>query len=391
MNRAMLAVPVVLALASFASGAESPTFRLTLADFGHRDVHLKSVDAAEAVVIDATTQAERRLPLADVVELRRAPAKRAVDGWFALATRDGQRIICRPTAIRDDQIVCATQMLGERKYPIADVASIDLAASPETAAVVAAQQDELRLANGDRLHGVVSGADSKTLTCQAADGQPVAIDWTNVRQIRFAETQVSPAIPAEFRVTLTGGTRVLATAFATDGTSATLAVAGGDVHLPLGDVATVEHTEGEAMMLAWRTPSLATYEPFFPSAMPTQASFTIDPSIASIHGGTTALSVRPRSVLQWSVEPSYRRFHARCVVPVGRPFADVTIRVHDGERVAFERTSLKSGESAVEIDVPISSSTVSMQTDYGDDFDVQDQAVWLDAAVLKSDAIEVSK
>ena len=381
----LVAVASGMSLASFAHAAVAP-FHLTTADLVRRDVQLKSITATDVVVFDLASKREQTLTLASVVAMSRSSPGVSTNGTYMLRMRDGQRILCTPTGIRNDSVICATRELGERTIPIADIASIGTARSAD-AAMPPVKQDELRLANGDQLRGIVTAGDAKTVTCQTPDGQAVAVAWSDVRTIRFADTQASKALPSSFIVTLASGTRVRATSVLADNANVTLTLSSGNVRLLLADVASIDHIDGDAMMLAWTLPTSEEFIPYFPAAATSTATFVVDSNISDGYGATTAIRVRPKTTLRWATDASFRRLRVRCVVPSGRAFADVTVRVMDGDRVAFERKNLKSGSPPIDIDLPLSvGRSLSLEADYGEDFDVQDEVVWLDAALLKSSA-----
>jgi hypothetical protein len=360
---------------------------VTLDDFSRVSVALEAIDDRD--VRGKAAGASFDVPAGRLLSIDR-PSVAAVDlsGWFVVTRRDGQRLVGKPGEIRDDAIVLRTRSLGETAVPLPAIASIDAAdgkhAAPPTPA---SAQDELRLTNGDVLQGIVASSTAEAVTVQSADGQSVPVEWRNVRRLRFAQTtDATKPAAGQVRVGLSDGTRVVASDLKLANGRVTFKLDGRACDVAMADVARIENLAGNVRLLADVAPSTVEATPYFPSSLgrPTGEANDRARSIVATGDAASAIVARPRSVMTWSLAgTSAARFHARYLIPPGLPQADVTIRVRADDRVLFERANVRSGETPAPIDVELGTAkSLTLEVDYGERYDVQDEFYWLDAALV---------
>jgi hypothetical protein len=364
---------------------------ITKADLSSVAIDLREMNDAAIVGVHPTTGEPMELALRDVVEVRNVTATEPSSRPDFLAIgRSGQRWTGVPVEIRDDLFVWESPSLGRLTLPIAAIAQIRRTGSMKiTQNDGGSTQDELRLANGDHVRGIVTGGDPKNLNVQAIDGQPVVVAWANVRVLTFTATQAASPKEHAFRVELNDQTVLAADSISITADTAKLSIDTRETALPVGVLRRVQQTTGGAtQMLAWSVPAAVKKVSFFPGRS-VDLSSSVDglnhhAEAASANDALTAIVVRPKSTLSWKNPQAGSTFSSRFVVPAGRAYADVTLRVRSGDRVVFEKEHVRSGDPPLSIEAVIESEKLSLEVDFGANFDVQDEAIWLDPRITLS-------
>ena len=374
------------------------------------------IDADHVQLTSADARQGIDLPLADVVWIDCSGGGSANDGSAAsgnsrrevrgrqmtvpvgkdnssdllLVLRDGEAFRGTPAELKGDAIEWSARHVGTRSLPLKDVVAITRPAgsSGPDASASALTQDELRLANGDVVVGVVTAADGKTVTCQSPDGQAVPVEWSNIRSIRFATPAGATAsVPddadRQFRVRLSDGSVLRCANLTFDGGD-TMAItsAGKASTVRAAFVDSIEHLNANVHLLAAIAPATHSYEPFFPRTTSTPG---VEPSTISIAAQSTRsfISARPHSRLTWTLDGSAKRFRTRYGIPDGRRSANAVVRVLLDDHVVHERADLTSGTLADAIDVDLTgANTLTLEVDFGGAFDVQDQVYWFEPVLI---------
>lgn len=396
-------------LAATAWGAPQP-LRCSIVgdDFEPRAVRITKIDDAGIEFVDNTTNASATLPFDRLVRLESFPGPdvkpKAGPSTYLLVLHDGQRWIGSPGAMEGDDLQWLPDALFSNsadpskpvKVPvksivaIASLKSVPVAQAERSAIGGTALQDELRLTNGDVVAGVVSASDGKTITVSGAGGTPTTVDWTHVRLAKFAAVggAASDAPPARspFRLTLRDGRVIDGAKLTSDGNGLTFqTVAGGALSLGDGqNIVVIEHIGGSIHLLANLLPVSQQQAPYFPTAT-ARAPFEVHPEAVAFSGRVFRASIpaRPRSTITWSLDGSAKTFVTRLGIRSGRPLADVTARVKLDGAVVHEQAHIKSGEPGSLLKIPLGAAkTLTLEVDYGDSYDVQDEFYWLDPALL---------
>lgn len=338
----------------------------------------------------------------------------ALGGDFLLVLRDGERLRGTPAEIANDTLTFRTRSFGERKVPVAQIAGLTRTAATDDLEAVAANligsagrpaptQDELRLSNGDALSGVVASADAAQLTVQSADGQSVPIDWANVRQVRLAVlpgTEAATAEPAgvapTFILRTAAGDRVqcAAATLREDGAlNVTLAGdAGGEGIVPATELRSLEHRAGRVTLLTSLAPAERTYEPYFPQAS-SETGTAIErqpPASVTVAGKTTRAFVmaRPKSRITWTLptgNEAATQFRTRYGVPDARRYANATVRIYLDDKPVHEKVGVTSGTLSDPVELPLNGAQrLTLEVDYGEAFDVQDDVVWFEPILVRN-------
>lgn len=386
MKRIAIASLFCIAIAGFARAAAPATFVVTLDDFSKRSIRVDSIDATTIVGFDLDQKADVRLPATRAISLAQPPAAThpaSTTNAFVLARTNGERLIGRPGAIAGDALRFKTSLLGEWQVPLASIVTLTRVGTiGPTAGGTPATQDEIRLTNGDAIAGIVSEATDERVTCKSADGQAVPIEWANVRQLRFAQPpgEPQPGTPT-FRLTLADDSRVAVTDLRMEAGRVRATAGERSIDVDATTVTRLESLAGSTRLLSDIAPTNASRASFFPRfASPSDGGRTA--AIAAQDGATSAIAARPRSTLTWPTAGA-AAFHGRYTIPAGLPRADVSIRVLADDRVLFDRQHVRAGEPSVPIDVPLGSAkSITLEVDFGDNYDAQDEFYWLDAALV---------
>ena len=379
---------------TLAGAAQAEGFRcvLTADDFQPVEVEITKLDGETIQFTRQTDNTSATLPAARVVRLEGAAGPRGETvsrpNSFVLSMTDGQRVTGRPLAIEGDDLRWQSPGQSARQVPLKRIESI-VRGSPTDASArgATARRDELILENGDVVSGVIQSATADTVQCVNGDNQPIDVDWANVRAARFAAIgSPSPAEPAAFRVRLRDGSVLDFASLAFEPRSGFTAESGvSKTAFPAADVLAVEHRAGGTFnMLADLVPASATYAPYFPSNA--QASPDRSGGVVTIAGHVARASIlaKPRSILRWNLDGSATTFRTRFGMPDGRPLADVDVRIRLDDAIAFERKHVKAGQLSDVLSVPLGvAKSITLEVDFGDQFDVQDDLYWLEPALLK--------
>ena len=401
------------AIAVVASGtfavAEPLRCSIVADDFEPRMSRVTRIDDAGLQYVDNKSDATGTMPLDRLVRLESFPSPEAeakatpVTG-FIILFRDGQRWTGTPGAmIGDDLEWHAADIFADGDRPsaagrvalksIVAIASLKNASAADldraASSITASTQDELRLTNGDIVTGVVSASDAKTVTCANADGQPVTIDWANVRVAKFAAVGDAAATskPARFRLTLRDGRVIDGERLLSDGEQIDLFTAQGGKLSVSGatNIVALELHGGRVRMLANISPVDQSQSPYFPSPLSSIKMTDLKSHAVMFPARTFRSSIlaRPRSSIRWVLDGSAKTFATRFGIPAGRPLADVTIRVKLDEKVVYEKSHVKAGAPSELLTLPLGAAkSLTLEADYGDAYDVQDDLYWLEPALL---------
>jgi hypothetical protein len=390
---------IALLLPSIALAADAPLRgTLLLDDFEPRAVQVVRISTSGVEIIDGQGGKRQTLPLdrllrIDATDARPADAgrQRAQEG-FAFVFRDGQRWSGTPGELKGDDLEFKP-LSGEIKLvPLKSLAAVVSLKSPVTAqnTATAATADELLLANGDVASGVVSASTATNVTLTTADGTALPVDWTNVRAVRFAATGAGSAAaspPAGFRVSLADGGVLDGQSLELDENGLRLRTGGEEaMKFSIADVTSIESRGGKARLLANVPPTEARHEPYFPpsgSASLPPAANAVGPLSFAGRAVRSFIPARPRSVMSWSLDGTARTFATRYGIAEGRPLADVTVRVRLDDQVVHERAHVRAGALSQLLKLPLGTArTLTLEVDFGDTYDVQDDFHWVEPALL---------
>lgn len=373
---------VSLVASTFVSASHAQSFTLVDSDFNRAMMTLESIDADS--IQGSTRGTKFKRPLAEVVLLQREQnATRAPTQTLQLRLKDGQRFAGQAVGFENDAIAWFSPILGRRVVPLANIESIVRGSDVPDDPVVSRTQDELLLANGDRVVGILTSVDDKQATCQNSDGQVVSVEWANVRAIRLAAAGNANTRSGSWRIALLDGS-----VFDVDSVAAKQNVLQFNILDTSGtasieSVQSIEHLRGRARLLTRVEPSEHEYAPYFPRVGTQQ---TIEaPTEVTVKTGRSRsfITVRPYSKLTWTLDGSAAEFRTQFRMPESATLANADLRIWlDGKQV-WEQKGVTSATPVDEVRLPLgSAASLTLEVDFGENFDIQDQLFWIEPALL---------
>ena len=410
------AVWAVLFVGAPAWAQPNDVWTLTAGDFSTRRVAILAMNDREIRVRDvvsgeqSTLGWDRLLDLARDSSVNRAAGSQR-GGAMVLLLANGDRIAGEPSSQSGETLSWASGAgvfdvpLTEARAIVRDPTAADGGAPPI--------EDEVILANGDRVGGIIGAISRETVqVTPTGGGAATELSWDSILTVRFAGTTADPATAAgvpdrAFRVTLQGDTRLSVPSLTLNGEQLQLAVGdGGTRPVPIRQVLAIEHLNGPVVWLTSLPPSERIHQPYFAGIdLPARVGRAVDGGEIRAPASIAAPSTMPSTVigaadrparagigvasysrLSWSVPPGFARFRTQVGVAGNLPYANVTVRVVlDGDRVAFEQADLTAAHPPVFIDVPLGEArTITLEVDYGKSLDVQDRVNWIEPALVKS-------
>lgn len=356
---------------------------VTTADFQRLDGELRVVDDAGIRVHG--DGAERSLPWDQVVSAEQPNVKLASDGpRFVVITRDGQRITGAPVRFADEKLSWRNQLLGVLELPIEEVAGVVLAAG-EALPAGGGQEDLVVLANGDQLRGIIESDPESGIAVQQ-QGTSTKVLWDNVKAIVLARVggATKPAEAAGgLRIRLADGSICLAQKLHRDGEQLHIQRDAGELKLPLGAIVSVENSGGKVHFLARMEPKESRYAPYVqisdqqPAALKLLDEATVD---GRIYRGV--IQVRPKTTLTYGSDVD-GKVHLRYACARPGEMTDMAVKVLVDGKVVHEKQGVTSAAAGDLVEAPVKvGDTVTIEVDYGRNFDVQDWLWLLEAAFV---------
>lgn len=371
-----------------ASGLADVPMTVTTSTFERISLTVRRISEAGIDGFDARGQA-RHIPVADLVAVDREDVAMASLSGLILHVAGGFELPGEPVSLGDGGMVWHSRQLGEVTVPLSAIRGIGkIGDKPQLSR---AAQDVVRLNNGDLLKGILASADAKHLVLQGDQGE-LPVDWTAVAEVCLAETgpatsAAAPAIAGAYRLGLRDGSVWPAQAVTLDNDQFTIRLPGGAaVNLAPAEIRGIELEGAKITSLARSTPSKADYTPFFQVSAAHPAAYTLLNSLRI--GGETfrsAIRVRPLSRLTYDIPSGTGSFRTRYAVAGSGPLADVTVRLRGDDKVLYEQVHVKSATLSPPITIDLAGvQRLTLEVDYGANQDVQDDFLWLEAALVRA-------
>ncbi|MEM8873715.1 MAG: NPCBM/NEW2 domain-containing protein [Planctomycetota bacterium] len=351
--------------------------RVVQTDGSSIDAEILKIDPEAGVSIDTATV----IPWDQIVRVdRTSPALDARRGTFALHLRGGGRLVGRPIETVGETLHFDDANVGEIAVDLSAIAG--MVPYGQSLPSMPSATDVLRLANDDVLRGVVLELDADQATIQTDDGQTIAVELATVTRLQLAPLGPTPDV-GRYLVHLGGGWAYPVSAVTIERGALRLTIRRpeGSPAEPFAPISKswldqIEQVGGPVRFVSDLTPTDATMTPY----------------LAASDAGTTVpylveernLRVRPRSTLTFDIPEGFT--HLRFgyeLAPGHRPLGDVSVRVLlDG--VSIHEARNVTSAVAVRLDLDIAGgSSLTLEVDYGENFDVQDELLWLEPTFLK--------
>jgi hypothetical protein len=97
------------------------------------------------------------------------------------------------------------------------------------------------------------------------------------------------------------------------------------------------------------------------------------------------IGVHSYSRITFPIDPAMRAFRTQYAIAGDWPYANVTVRIKLDSQVAYEKKDVRGGvlASPVLIDLNGHAQTLTLEVDYGQNYDVQDRFNWIEPALLR--------
>lgn len=327
-----------------------------------------------------------RRSLRDIVLLERDDAEvRVQDAQLTLILTDGQRYGGTAGVFENDIVTWNTPWVGTARVPLSRISRIVRGNAFVESRRENADHDLIHLANGDHVSGIITSIGPKSITCQSSDGQSLDVEWASIREVELASTgsHQTPE-PAAWRITLVNGSVCDVEDLSFRDDRVLIRRQGEEFKLAPDTLISIEHLAARAQLLTRRQSAASEYAPYFPRV----GSVATLPVPASIAAGDVKfhsfVAVRPYSRRTWNVDPKAVTFKTRYAVAKTGALANCHARVWLDDRMVMDQPNL-TGDSPIglfETDLG-GAKTVTLEVDFGENFDVQDQFYWIEPALIE--------
>jgi NPCBM/NEW2 domain-containing protein len=366
---------------------------LTNADFRSEPADIKSIDASGLKL--AASDGEKTVRMEQFLQLDRAAPLRTRPPMLFLCLAGGDRIGGQPIRLDGEQLHFRSQTLGELVYPLRQVRAIQrpgaqIFAPQEQASV----DDVIRLANGDSVRGIISDVSADAISIQAVGGEVSQVSLGSIVSAEFAATSsgaTSKPLKRQrsFRVTLADGTMLSGAAIAASDAELRITLADGSTRpVPMSAVAGIEQLDGPVVWLSALSPSESVQTPYFGDRT---ISARMDRNVSGevlrsgAHAYARGIGVHSYSRLTFDIDDHFAAFRTQFAIDGDLPFADVTARILVDGQPVWEKKNIKAGPVSAPAILDIAThKTLTLEVDYGENYDVQDRFNWIEPALLRT-------
>ncbi len=394
-----------------ASGTAGPEVRVRTVEIGDGSGRLESFSLADGLVLAVRGSDTIKAGAADVVWIRTNRPRRTPDAEsIRWELSDGDVLYGRLVGGNERVVTLRREDLGTFDLPITRVRALITPAGRSVrdgqavrvgdGAVPAltrpaAENDEVLLANGDRLTGVIERVDPNGIALETDDG-PMTIGVDVVLSVRLARlgratTQAGLGEPLRAKLTLADDSILTVTRLQWRGQEVGLELHGGTklVRRTLGSdhVLRVEVLGGRWRWLSEMRPIVAEHTPLLDVRRPHRRDRNVLGGPIRIGGRRyeRGIGVHSRSRLVWRLDDRCRRFVTGYGLDdAGGPMAHVEVAVLlDGKRVhhaADVRADGKIRQVSVDLD---GAKQLELLVDFGKNGHVQDRFDWVGPAIIR--------
>lgn len=367
-----------------AANASAATVTIVDATFARSEVDLQRFDGSK--LTGSTPRGSVELSARDIVLIERPAFRAAADSKsLQLVLRNGERLTGAATAFANDSVTWTTSLLGPRDVPLAQIEEVVHAGEKDAITLSADEmtRDVLLLSNGDRAGGIITAMDDKAVTVQPADGQPLLVEWASIRRIHLAAAGDVPQAKASWRVSLVDATVCDVEKIEIDKQSVLLHSGQQQSKVSIEQVHSIENLAGKARLLTRVPPIKREYAPFFPRST-NQQTMEVPEEVAVGDARTRLfIPVRPHSRLTWNIDGGATLFKTRFIVGSTGNMANCQARIWLDDRKVFDQANLTSSSALGTFETPVGAAkTVTLEVDFGENFDVQDQFYWVEPALV---------
>jgi hypothetical protein len=398
MSKAMAWAGVFVAALAAAPCAEAQ-WTVTKADFQTlQAASLDMDDSGVALGAAGEPAGQIRLSWAEFLQAERAGAHTAgatppaSEAAFVLHMHGGDRAVGRPAGMSGANLTWANQLTGEIPVPLRRARQIVRLGAPVGRAAPQGGTDEVLLANGDTVAGVVSSFGTADVTIQPSGGEPVSVPLDSITAICFAATGSRAAVRPQrgFRLTLSDSSILTVSSLRLEPDRAELVLPGDrKTEVDAAAILLIEQVNGPVTWLSSLEPAESVHIPFLDSAFVAQMDRAVDGQ--EIRFGqqrfARGIGVHSLSRITWRLDGAdgpYRTLRTRYAIDHDLPYANVTVRIKLDDRVVHEQADVTSGRMSDQLTIPLEQAkSLTLEVDYGQGYDVQDRLNWIEPALLR--------
>ena len=332
----------------------------------------------------------------DVISLTMQNAAPAEGQPHRISLRNGDALCGRVTGGSQDDVQMESPALGSITVPMSDISAISFKADGPAGGRARPEedrkQDELILANGDALPGVVARFDEESLIYDCSLGK-VPIPFERIETVSLAAIGKKHREPDALllMVTCADDSAIIASqAKLKDKMLSIRSTLDKDFTVKLADVSTIRCKNGRLVYLSDMDPVEVKETPLFDER---PWHFRRDQSVGgnpiSLHGRTwrKGLGVHSRCELTYDLGGRFKRFLSK--VGVDDEIGDaaggsVEVRVSLDGKLLFEDRNVGRASGPVSIDLDITGGRrLTLVVDFGELLHINDHADWADARVIR--------
>lgn len=377
----LISVFIFLIAAGIARAADDTSFALTTSSLDRSAVSsLKFVN--DSIEFKSADGKSSSLRLEEVLALDSSDSSNSSampdDVWIAMLV-DGSRVGGVPLRLEGDQLRWRFQtgeIAADLTFDLAKITTISRLSSLADQSDDSVTQDCLRLKNGDVVRGIIDDITETTISIQS-DGKRFDANRDDVALLRLANVPTDPdSIDTSYIIRLSDPGRSVFRASKLEGTDQGLMMTIGDqtIKLDAGLIASLRNTNGRAQFLVDLKPKSVEVSGYFASEGQTP-KFDVAPA--------RSIQTRSRTRIAYDVS-DYKTMQTRFEIPPGLDHANVTVRIQLDGKTAFERANVTSGKTSELISLDLNGSKeMTLETDFGENFDVQDRLIWLEPVLAR--------
>jgi NPCBM/NEW2 domain len=378
------------AAAGQATAPAGAPWTLVTADFQSKPVKLLAMDEQGVRLAASSPAGSTTVAWNDLLELDhrtpKSPTAATNPAGFTLYLNGGDAVGGKPLSIANDTVAWNQPLLGRMEFSEDRVNAI-VRGKPFIADLDQPRNvDEVRLANGDSVSGVVQGLSDSTVSIQPADlPSPARINLNAVSAILLADPDPRAASPGRaLRVWLADGSCLTVPLARLPGSDAAELRIGFNQKqtftVALADVSRIEQLGGPVRWLTSLTPLQVIYHPYLDENFPPQFDHPVDDPAVSIRNRYPAfhhgIGVHCFTQLNYAVPPGFSTFRTQFAV-------DLNVRILLDGKPAAQFPHVHYGPVAAPVILDVKGAkTLSLVVDFGDDLGAQGRFVWLDPAFV---------
>ncbi|HVT89135.1 MAG TPA: NPCBM/NEW2 domain-containing protein [Tepidisphaeraceae bacterium] len=387
----------VFLLLCSAVGRGQDNWLLTTTDFRSQRATLRALDA-DSIGISVSDR-EQKISMNHFLRIQKMDSRLQNTGRFVAVFAGGDQLPGQPQSTQGENLLWENALLGKVSLPLNSIRAIARSGEADVAPQGAtATEDVVTLVNGDVMRGIIAGIDDANVRIQSATGDSTSVPLVSIRRVSFAAvgTPATNSVPRAraFRVGLADGSTMTVTSVQLTGDKMTLAMPDGTSRSVSSlAVNSIEQVDGPVVWLSSLTPTESVSRAFLELSWPARMDRAVDGEPIRFEDRiySRGIGVHAYSLLSFPIDPSAQAFRTQYAISGDWPYANVTVRIKLDGQVVHEAGDVRSGKISQPVVISVTGhKTLSLEVDYGQNYDVQDRLNWIEPAFLKFDPKSIS-